>query len=101
MVASAEFWSAVRAPRRCPDCEAMTTPAPPGAMTFPNGLTDGPGSYDDDDFTHDLLLRGGDVLQRGDDGGDRFVGDLIGRIETDPVDIASEAVVNGGGHLRR
>ena len=28
--------SAVRAPRRWPDWEAMTTPAPPAAMTLPN-----------------------------------------------------------------
>ena len=26
----------VRAPRRCPDCDAITTPAPPGAITLPN-----------------------------------------------------------------
>src|SRR5215212_8951987 len=36
VVASAASCSAVRAPRRCPDCEAMTTPAPPWAMTLPN-----------------------------------------------------------------
>src|SRR5688500_14258654 len=36
VVASAASCSAVRAPRRCPDCEAMTTPAPPPAITFPN-----------------------------------------------------------------
>jgi hypothetical protein len=35
VVASAAFWSAVSAPSRCPDCDAMTTPAPPLAMTFP------------------------------------------------------------------
>src|SRR5215208_3890490 len=36
VVASAASCSAVRAPRRCPDCEEMTTPAPPRAITFPN-----------------------------------------------------------------
>ena len=34
--ASAAFCSAVRAPRRWPDWEAITTPAPPFAMTLPN-----------------------------------------------------------------
>jgi hypothetical protein len=28
--------AAVRAPSRWPDCDAMTTPAPPRAMTLPN-----------------------------------------------------------------
>jgi hypothetical protein len=36
VVASALCCSAVSAPKRWPDWEAMTTPAPPLAITFPN-----------------------------------------------------------------
>ena len=63
VVASALFCSTVSGGRRCPDCEAITTPEPPRAMTLPNSSSTSAVPY-----RSTLRIVAGDACDRGDAG---------------------------------